>query len=150
MISFSYGWCFRSQSAINIYLYVSFPFYYFINLFFKFYVTSSRLIRDNLWILYFGRYRLAKIIPNLRPWEVLSIEQAMDLITCEGEWFREPLGSFTTGPPYIQRWNKDVKVIQLIHESLNYDSTLTFLKLVTFDLLNLQSVWYYYNFIFRR
>ncbi|XP_039145397.1 protein TIC 56, chloroplastic isoform X2 [Dioscorea cayenensis subsp. rotundata] len=66
------------------------------------------------------RYRLAKIIPNLRPWEVLSIEQAMDLITCEGEWFREPLGSFTTGPPYIQRWNKDVKRMFRIFSNLSY------------------------------
>lgn len=57
-----------------------------------------------------GRYQLAKIIPGLRPWEVLSIEQAMDQITYGGEWYREPLGSFTTGPPYIRHWNKDVKV----------------------------------------
>jgi hypothetical protein len=57
-----------------------------------------------------GRYQLAKIIPGLRPWEVLSVEQAMDRITYRGEWYREPLGTFTTGPPYINHWNKDVKV----------------------------------------
>ncbi|GFP99258.1 protein tic 56 chloroplastic [Phtheirospermum japonicum] len=59
------------------------------------------------------RQELAKIIPGLRPWEVLSIEQAMDQITFGGEWFREPLGTFTTGPPYIQEWNKDVMVCKL-------------------------------------
>lgn len=53
---------------------------------------------------------MAKIIPGLRPWEVLSIEQAMDQITYGGQWYREPLGSYTTGPPYIRHWNKDVKV----------------------------------------
>ena len=58
--------------------------------------------------------QLAKLIPGLRPWEVLSIEQAMDRITFNGEWFREPLGSFTTGPPYIQHWNEDVMVCILI------------------------------------
>lgn len=35
----------------------------------------------------------------------------MDQITYDGEWYREPLGSYTTGPPYIRHWNKDVKVI---------------------------------------
>lgn len=50
------------------------------------------------------------MIPGLRPWEVLSVEQAMDQITYGGEWYREPLGSYTTGPPYIQEWNKDVMV----------------------------------------
>lgn len=54
------------------------------------------------------RIQLAKAIPGLRPWEVLSIEQAMDQITYNGEWYREPLGSFTTGPPYISEWNNDV------------------------------------------
>ncbi|KAF5189846.1 Tic 56 protein [Thalictrum thalictroides] len=53
--------------------------------------------------------QLAKAIPGLRPWEVLSIEQAMDQITYGGEWYREPLGSYTTGPPYIRRWNRDMK-----------------------------------------
>ncbi|KAL3531658.1 hypothetical protein ACH5RR_005179 [Cinchona calisaya] len=31
------------------------------------------------------RYQLAKLIPGLRPWEVLSVEQAMDQITYDGE-----------------------------------------------------------------
>lgn len=53
---------------------------------------------------------MAKVIPGLRPWEVLSVEQAMDEITYGGEWYREPLGTYTTGPPYIRHWNKDVKV----------------------------------------
>ncbi|XP_074302070.1 protein TIC 56, chloroplastic-like [Silene latifolia] len=54
------------------------------------------------------RQQLAKAIPGLRPWEVLSIEQAMDQLTYGGEWYRKPLGSYTTGPPYIRHWNKDV------------------------------------------
>lgn len=66
-----------------------------------------------------GRYQLAKIIPNLRPWEVLSLEQAMDQITYGGEWYREPLGSHTTGPPYIEHWNRDVKVVLYFHYSLS-------------------------------
>lgn len=53
---------------------------------------------------------MEKVIPGLRPWEVLSVEQAMDQITYGGEWYREPLGSYTTGPPYIADWNKDVMV----------------------------------------
>lgn len=56
------------------------------------------------------RKQLQKAIPGLRPWEVLSVEQAMDQITYGGEWYREPLGAFTTGPPYIQDWNEDVEV----------------------------------------
>lgn len=53
---------------------------------------------------------MAKAIPGLRPWEVLSLEQAMDQITYDGEWYREPLGTFTTGPPYIRAWNTDTLV----------------------------------------
>lgn len=56
------------------------------------------------------RKQLQKAIPGLRPWEVLSVEQAMDQITYGGKWYREPLGAFTTGPPYIQDWNEDVEV----------------------------------------
>ncbi|KAI5664959.1 hypothetical protein M9H77_24282 [Catharanthus roseus] len=65
------------------------------------------------------RDELAKVIPGLRPWEVLSIEQAMDQITFGGEWYREPLGSYTTGPPYIQEWNKDVMRLFEIFYSLS-------------------------------
>ncbi|KAK4254394.1 hypothetical protein QN277_009782 [Acacia crassicarpa] len=65
------------------------------------------------------RKQLAQIIPGLRPWEVLSIEQAMDQITYNGEWYREPLGSYTTGPPYIRRWNKDIKRLYQVFETLN-------------------------------
>ncbi|KAG8374449.1 hypothetical protein BUALT_Bualt11G0133100 [Buddleja alternifolia] len=62
------------------------------------------------------RLQLAKVIPGLRPWEVLSIEQAMDQITYGGEWYREPLGSYTTGPPYISEWNKDVmRLFEIFH-----------------------------------
>lgn len=72
------------------------------------------------------RIQLSKIIPGLRPWEVLSIEQAMDQITYNGEWYREPLGTFTTGPPYIQNWNEDV--MELL-ESYHEISSLTYQKL---------------------
>lgn len=66
------------------------------------------------------RYRLAKMIPGLRPWEVLSVEQAMDQITYNGEWYREPLGSYTTGPPYIRDWNREVKRMYRIFNNLSY------------------------------
>ncbi|TYH77627.1 hypothetical protein ES332_D04G167000v1 [Gossypium tomentosum] len=65
------------------------------------------------------RQKLAKVIPGLRPWEVLSVEQAMDEITYGGEWYREPLGTYTTGPPYIRHWNKDVKRIFRIFYNLS-------------------------------
>lgn len=48
------------------------------------------------------RKELQKAIPGLRPWEVLSVEQAMDQITYGGQWYREPLGTFTTYPPHIR------------------------------------------------
>ncbi|CAN6469736.1 unnamed protein product [Victoria cruziana] len=66
------------------------------------------------------RKRLADLIPGLRPWEVLSIEQAMDQITYDGEWYREPLGAYSTGPPYIKHWNKDVKRMYRIFSKLSY------------------------------
>ncbi|KAK7260014.1 hypothetical protein RIF29_25703 [Crotalaria pallida] len=65
------------------------------------------------------RKKLAAVIPGLRPWEVLSIEQAMDQITFNGEWYREPLGSFSTGPPYIRHWNDDVLRLYKIFEDLS-------------------------------
>ncbi|KAE9603124.1 hypothetical protein Lal_00018772 [Lupinus albus] len=65
------------------------------------------------------RKKLAEIIPGLRPWEVLSMEQAMDQITFNGEWYREPLGSYTTGPPYIRHWNEDVMRLYKIFDDLS-------------------------------
>ncbi|KAI0511484.1 hypothetical protein KFK09_012114 [Dendrobium nobile] len=65
------------------------------------------------------RNRLAKVIPGLRPWEVLSVEQAMDTITYNGEWYREPLGSYATGPPYIREWNREVKRMLRIFRKLS-------------------------------
>lgn len=63
------------------------------------------------------RKELEKVIPGLRPWEVLSVEQAMDQITYGGEWYREPLGTYTTGPPYIADWNKDVmRLFEIFHD----------------------------------
>ncbi|XP_050382088.1 protein TIC 56, chloroplastic [Argentina anserina] len=64
------------------------------------------------------RLELSRIIPGLRPWEVLSVEQAMDQVTYGGEWYREPLGTYTTGPPYIQAWNMDVKRLYRIYSNL--------------------------------
>lgn len=34
----------------------------------------------------------------------------MDQISYGGEWYREPLGTYTTGPPYIREWNRNVMV----------------------------------------
>ncbi|KAL2901909.1 Protein TIC 56 chloroplastic [Bienertia sinuspersici] len=63
------------------------------------------------------REQLAKAIPGLRPWEVLSVEQAMDQITFGGKWYREPLGTYTTGPPYIRHWNNDVvELFEIFHD----------------------------------
>nr|GEU80678.1 hydroxycinnamoyl-CoA quinate/shikimate transferase [Tanacetum cinerariifolium] len=50
-----------------------------------------------------------KAFSGLVTWEILSVEQAIDLIAYGGQWFSEPLGAFTTGPPYIQDWNEDVE-----------------------------------------
>nr|QKY65058.1 chloroplast protein import component Tic56 [Passiflora contracta] len=52
------------------------------------------------------RIQLQKIIPGLRPWEVLSVEQAMDQVAYGGCWYRESLGKYTMGPPYIHDWNE--------------------------------------------
>ncbi|PHT32444.1 Protein TIC 56, chloroplastic [Capsicum baccatum] len=63
------------------------------------------------------RKELEKVIPGLRPWEVLSVEQAMDQITYGGEWYREPFGTYTTGPPYIDEWNGDVmRLFEIFHD----------------------------------
>ncbi|XP_057487559.1 protein TIC 56, chloroplastic-like [Actinidia eriantha] len=51
------------------------------------------------------RLKLAKVIPGLRPSEILSVEQLMDQLLYS-KWYREPLGTYSTGPPYIQEWNE--------------------------------------------
>ncbi|EPS62773.1 hypothetical protein M569_12017, partial [Genlisea aurea] len=68
------------------------------------------------------RIQLQKAIPGLRPWEVLSVEEAMDQITFGGEWYREPLGSYSTGPPYIRDWNKDVMRLFKVFHKLSVDT----------------------------
>lgn len=78
-------------------------------------------------LAFWGRRQLIKIIPGLRPWEVLSVEQAMDQITYGGEWYREPLGTYTTGPPYIQHWNEDVMVQTCSHFRTNLLSYMSFI-----------------------
>jgi hypothetical protein len=55
-------------------------------------------------ISYEARKELAKQIPGLRPWEVLEVEQVMDLVTYTKEWYREDLGEFTTRADYEQDW----------------------------------------------
>lgn len=83
---------------------------------------------------------MAKIIPGLRPWEVLSVEQAMDQITYGGEWYRLPLGTYHTGPPYIQHWNKDVMVrLRITPLYLLFIFSLS-LKLIKIEGLNLPSI----------
>ncbi|KAI3939788.1 hypothetical protein MKW92_012574 [Papaver armeniacum] len=52
---------------------------------------------------------IAKKNPCLKPWEVLSIQQANDQIAYSGIWYCERLGSNATGPPYLRNWNKYVK-----------------------------------------
>ncbi|PRQ42831.1 hypothetical protein RchiOBHm_Chr3g0461921 [Rosa chinensis] len=56
------------------------------------------------------RLEFSRIIPGLRPWAVLC-GKAMDQITYEGEWYRKPLGTYMTGPPYIRDWNMDVQTV---------------------------------------
>ncbi|KAL9242582.1 hypothetical protein vseg_016568 [Gypsophila vaccaria] len=73
----------------------------------------------NKFIPKYLRKKLAEAIPGLRPWEVLSVEQAMDQLTYGGEWYRQPLGTYTTGPPYIRQWNKDVMALFSIFYDLS-------------------------------
>ncbi|KAK9920351.1 hypothetical protein M0R45_028906 [Rubus argutus] len=51
----------------------------------------------------------------------------MDQITYEGEWYREPLGTYTTGPPYLRAWNMDVQRLYRIYSNL---STRVYQKMV--------------------
>ncbi|KAL9252183.1 TIC 56, chloroplastic-like protein, partial [Drosera capensis] len=45
---------------------------------------------------------------GLRPWEVLSIESAMDQLVFGGKWHRQSLAHISTGPPFLKNWNKEV------------------------------------------
>ncbi|CAM6099556.1 unnamed protein product [Calypogeia fissa] len=55
-------------------------------------------------IPYNVRKKLARDIPGLRPWEVRDVEQVMDLMTFNRQWYREDLGDFTTKPDYEKDW----------------------------------------------
>ncbi|KAG6556945.1 hypothetical protein Mapa_001360 [Marchantia paleacea] len=55
-------------------------------------------------IPYKTRRKLAKEIPGLRPWEVQDVEQVMDLMTFNRQWYREDLGDFTTRADYERDW----------------------------------------------
>ncbi|XP_024980772.1 protein TIC 56, chloroplastic [Cynara cardunculus var. scolymus] len=70
------------------------------------------------------RKQLIKAIPGLRPWEVLSVEQAMDQITYGGNWYRERLGTFTTGPPYIEEYSQDVE--DFMEEYMNFTEVMAY------------------------
>lgn len=50
----------------------------------------------------------------------------MDTITYNGNWYREPLGSYATGPPYIREWNREVKVLSSIPHNLHAISALLY------------------------
>lgn len=63
----------------------------------------------NKFIPYDLRKDLAKVVPGLRPWEVISLEQTMDLVTYNRNWYRESLSSFTTRPDYIYEYNEEMK-----------------------------------------
>lgn len=65
----------------------------------------------NKFIPYELRKDLAKVVPGLRPWEVISLEQTMDLITYNMRWYREPLTSFTTRAEYIAEYNEEIKTL---------------------------------------
>ncbi|GLJ37513.1 hypothetical protein SUGI_0762290 [Cryptomeria japonica] len=56
----------------------------------------------NKYVSYQQRKLMAKVFPGLRPWEILNMEQIMDDVTYAG-WYREPLGSYNTGPPFAER-----------------------------------------------
>ncbi|GJZ85328.1 DnaJ homolog subfamily C member 2-like protein, partial [Tanacetum coccineum] len=81
--------------------------------------------------------QLIKAILGLMPWEILSVEQAMHLIAYGDQWYSEPLGAFTTGPPYIQDWNEDVEITysnELINgETINVSSNCLPVKATRFE-----------------
>ncbi|KAL3682005.1 hypothetical protein R1sor_000027 [Riccia sorocarpa] len=60
--------------------------------------------KSGRFISYETRKRLAKEIPGLRPWEVQDVEQVMDLVTFNKQWYREDLGDFTTRADYERDW----------------------------------------------
>lgn len=51
-------------------------------------------------IPYETRKKLAKVIPGLRPWEVLEVEQVFNYLTFRDEFWRDPLGTYTTPLSY--------------------------------------------------
>lgn len=68
----------------------------------------------NKFIPYDLRKDLAKVIPGLRPWEVINLEQTMELITFNREWYRESLGTFTTRIEYIPEATEELKEFLMI------------------------------------
>ena len=46
------------------------------------------------------------MIPGLRPWEVMKVEEVMDKVTYGKEWYRPILGSFTMSCFFFQeKWD---------------------------------------------
>jgi hypothetical protein len=66
------------------------------------------------------RKKLAKEIPGLRPWEVLEVEQVMDLVTYTKEWYREDIGEFTTRADYEREWFESFQVNILLLLTLKF------------------------------
>lgn len=58
---------------------------------------------------YHIRQKLAEVIPGLRPWEVINVEQIMEKVTFGKKWYRQRLGSFTTRADYDEDWFEDFK-----------------------------------------
>ena len=50
------------------------------------------------------------MIPGLRPWEVMKVEEVMDKVTYGKEWYRPILGSFTMRADYEEDWFEEFKV----------------------------------------
>lgn len=49
------------------------------------------------------------MIPGLRPWEVLEVEQAFDWLSYHGMFFRSPLGTFATPPDYQEAYDESTR-----------------------------------------
>jgi hypothetical protein len=53
---------------------------------------------------------MAEVIPGLRPWEIMKIEQVMEKVTYGTRWYRTGLGSFTWRADFEEDWFDEFKV----------------------------------------
>ena len=53
---------------------------------------------------------MAEVIPGLRPWQIMKIEQVMEKVTYGREWYRSGLGSFTMRADFEEDWFEEFKV----------------------------------------